>query len=70
VTKNAAPQQGQDGFPHVQREPKGLKREDAESVWPEPPLPAGPRDRRKIRNQLIVLALAGPVAYLISLIGC
>jgi len=41
---------------------------DTDSIWPEPPVPANPRDQRWIRNRLIVLAIAGPVAWLVSLL--
>ncbi len=34
--------------------------------WLEPPLPEDPREQRKIRTKLIILALVGVVAELIS----
>jgi hypothetical protein len=41
---------------------------DTDSIWPEPPVPADPRDQRSVRNRLIVLDMAGPVARLESLL--
>ena len=38
------------------------------SILPEPPVPADPSGQRRIRNRLIVLAIAGPVARLVSLL--
>lgn len=69
MTKNTAAQQRQDGVLGAQADSKGWKPEDAGSVWREAPLPANPRERRTIRNQLIVLALAALVAHLISLMS-
>jgi len=41
---------------------------NTDSIWPDPPIPTDPRDQRWIRNRLIVLAIAGPVARLVSLL--
>lgn len=34
--------------------------------WIPPPLPTDPRELRKIRNKLIILAAMGAIAYIIS----
>lgn len=39
-----------------------------ESVWADPQIPDDPREQRRIKNRLIVLAIAGPVAWLVSLL--
>jgi len=41
---------------------------NTDSIWPDPPVPADPREQRWIRTRLIVLAIAGPVAWLVSLL--
>ncbi len=41
---------------------------DTDSIWPDPPVPTDPHDQRWIRNRLIVLAIASPVARLVSLL--
>jgi hypothetical protein len=40
--------------------------EAVESVWPEPPLPATAKERNRIRNHLVFLALAMMVAQALS----
>ena len=37
--------------------------------WVPPPLPDDPREVRKIRNQLVILALLGAIAIIISAIA-
>ena len=37
--------------------------------WVPPPLPDDPREVRKIRNQLIILALLGVIAMVISMLA-
>lgn len=36
--------------------------------WVPPPLPDDPREVRKIRNQLIILALLGVIATVVAMI--
>ena len=43
---------------------------NTDSIWPDPPVPPDPRHQRWIRNRLIVLAITGPVARLVSLLSC
>jgi hypothetical protein len=40
----------------------------AESVWVEPPIPDDPREQRRIKHRLMALALAGPVARILSVL--
>jgi hypothetical protein len=40
--------------------------EAVESVWPEPPRPATAKERNRIRNHLVFLALAMTVAQALS----
>jgi len=37
--------------------------------WEPPPLPDDPRELRKIRTQLIILALLGVIALVVSMIA-
>jgi hypothetical protein len=69
VIKNAAPQRERDGSSHVQLERNRLTLEIAEPAWRGAPLSTSPRGQLWIGNQLIVLAVAGLVAHLISLIS-
>jgi hypothetical protein len=41
-----------------------------ESVRVDLLIPGDPREQRRIKNQLIVLAIVGPVARLVSLLFC
>jgi hypothetical protein len=55
----------------------GIERDDethaadpnTDSTWPDPPIPTDPRDQRWIGTRLIVLAIAVPAAWLVSLLS-